>query len=57
MLPLAEGGWGRERYKIIDESVVLFKPQEWRGTACTPKWNCPTAQALADKISGYEKVR
>ena len=57
MLPMAEGGWGHDHYKIIDESVVLFKPKEWRGTSCTPKWNCPTAQGLADEISGYEKVR
>mmetsp|Transcript_32747 Transcript_32747/g.86578 ORF Transcript_32747/g.86578 Transcript_32747/m.86578 type:complete len:420 (-) Transcript_32747:216-1475(-) len=55
MLPMAEGGWGHDHYKIIDESVVLFKPKEWRGTSCTPKWNCPTAQGLADEISGYEK--
>jgi len=55
MLPMAEGGWGHDHYKIIDESVVLFKPKEWRGTSCTPKWNCPTAQGLADEISGYAK--
>ena len=38
LFPMVEGLWGGDHYKIIDDSLVLFKPKEWRGTTCTPIW-------------------
>eukprot|EP00854_Cymbomonas_tetramitiformis_P005561 gene5561-6746_t len=54
MFPVLNFG-PKEHYKILGGKVVLFKPREWRGPACTPKSACPTAHELAAEINGYPK--
>lgn len=44
-----------EHYKILADRVVLFKPQEWRGTTCPGTSQCPTADQMAARLNGFPR--
>eukprot|EP00041_Stephanoeca_diplocostata_P012917 m.218194 g.218194 ORF g.218194 m.218194 type:complete len:572 (-) comp19143_c0_seq3:165-1880(-) len=54
MIPIAAFG-ADEHYKIIADRVVLFKPQEWRGTTCTGAAQCPSAAQMAARLSNFPR--
>jgi len=43
-----------EHFKVIGGKVVLFAPQEWRGTSCqSVTGQCVSAASMAERLNGY----